>query len=163
MEEASPNLLAQEVYSYDSYNNRTDVFEYDYGSGVVGSLLRHTVTSYLTNGYDTFNSTSPLASIHIRDLPSQETVFDGIPAQAAVTQYCYDNNTTCTGLVSVTAEPGITGHDDTNFGTSRQQRGNPTRVKRAIDKGATTFVTTQTTYDVAGNVLTSPDGNTNVI
>jgi hypothetical protein len=64
---------------FDQYNNQTDVWEYGYGSGSPGSLLRHTQTSYLTNSYDTVNpnTTSPNASTtyHLRSLPTC-SVFD---------------------------------------------------------------------------------------
>jgi len=42
------NLVSKETFSYDQYNNRTDEYEYDFGSGSAGSLVRHSATSYLT-------------------------------------------------------------------------------------------------------------------
>lgn len=54
LEPTGANLVAKQTFSWDRYNNRTDVYEYDYGSGSAGSLVRHTATSYITtnNSYD---------------------------------------------------------------------------------------------------------------
>src|SRR3712207_7898561 len=41
-------LFRSKTFTYDQYNNQTDVYEYDYGSGSAGALLRRWNTSYLT-------------------------------------------------------------------------------------------------------------------
>src|SRR5262249_35296727 len=36
------NQTSKQTFAYDAYNNRTDVYEYDFGAGAPGALLRHT-------------------------------------------------------------------------------------------------------------------------
>lgn len=44
--------VAKKAFDYDQYNNVTDSYEYDYGSGTPGPLLRRTHISYITgSGY----------------------------------------------------------------------------------------------------------------
>ncbi|HEV7377421.1 MAG TPA: hypothetical protein VGN95_22075 [Pyrinomonadaceae bacterium] len=42
------NQVSQTSFSYDQFNNQTDSYEYNYGTGAAGALLRHTHTDYLT-------------------------------------------------------------------------------------------------------------------
>ena len=57
----TPVQVSKQTFAYDNYGNRTHSYEYDFGTGAAGSLIRHTRTSYLTtndvNGaaYDTVN------------------------------------------------------------------------------------------------------------
>src|SRR5262249_55883407 len=44
--------------AFDQYNNQTDSWEYDFGIGSPGALIRHTRTDYLTSGYDTVAGTN---------------------------------------------------------------------------------------------------------
>jgi hypothetical protein len=50
------NQVAKQTFNYDTYGNRTDSYEYDYGSGAAGALIRRTHTDFLTtnpiNGAD---------------------------------------------------------------------------------------------------------------
>src|SRR5437588_3680522 len=39
VQDVSPILMSQRHIDYDQYNNETDLYEYDFGSGVVGSLV----------------------------------------------------------------------------------------------------------------------------
>ncbi len=41
--------VSADVFAYDRYNNQTDDYEYDYGSGSPGALLRHTFKNYRTD------------------------------------------------------------------------------------------------------------------
>ena len=56
------------------YNNPKDVWEYDYGTGAPGALLRrtHTEYAYIVNGLNYATDTN----IHLRGLPSLMQVFD---------------------------------------------------------------------------------------
>ncbi len=95
---------------FDQYNNQTDVWEYDFGGGAPGALLRHTHTDYLitNNGirYDTVNNTAgqpfdpnpllsqvPSASLtaHLRSLPLRQVIFNATGTKFSETEYEYDN------------------------------------------------------------------------
>jgi hypothetical protein len=62
--DVTPNLVSKKTFAYDEYNNQTDVWEYDFGAGVPGPLIRRTHTDYVTinNGVDYAADTN----IHIR-------------------------------------------------------------------------------------------------
>ena len=45
---ADSNLVARQSFSYDQYNNQTDAYEYDFGTGAAGILIRQTHTDYVT-------------------------------------------------------------------------------------------------------------------
>ena len=86
IEPAGANLVSKQIFTHDQYNNVTDVYEYDFGSGAAGSLVRRTQTTYVTtnNGYDyacdpgsTCSATLNLSNvIHLRNLVSQVSVYD---------------------------------------------------------------------------------------
>ena len=42
------NQVAKQTFLYDQYNNKTDVYEYAYGTGAAGALVRRTHTDFLT-------------------------------------------------------------------------------------------------------------------
>ena len=87
--DTSPNQVAQQSFTYDWFNNKTDANEKDYGAGAPGnSLLRDTSTSY----YQTYvnppsQSSAPTALL--RSLPQMVTVSDST-GQLAQTTYYYD-------------------------------------------------------------------------
>ncbi len=161
----SPNLIAKQTFSYDQYNNQTDVYEYDYGVGAVGSFVRRTHTDYLTTNsvnsvaYDTVNpnTTSPdvNATIHLRSLPAQQWVSSNTAGtnKVSLTVYAYDQ-------FSLDNCQSITGHD-TAFTTGYGTRGNVTSITRYTNAAAATGpITTTATYDIAGNVINATDGRT---
>ncbi|MBA3240478.1 MAG: hypothetical protein H0T60_04550, partial [Acidobacteria bacterium] len=45
---ADANLVSKQTFAYDQYNNQTDTYEYDYGTGGPGAFVRRTHTDYLT-------------------------------------------------------------------------------------------------------------------
>lgn len=58
----NPGKASKQNFTYDQYNNRTDVYEYDYGADVAGPFRRRTHTDYLTTnpvGGDNYDSLSP--------------------------------------------------------------------------------------------------------
>src|SRR5262249_24228643 len=76
------NQVTKKTFVYDTHNNQTDVYEYDYGAGAApAKSLRRTHTEYLTtnsvNGL-TYNTPYPIDPanpiIHIRNLPLQRIV-----------------------------------------------------------------------------------------
>lgn len=54
MMDVSPNLISKEVYGYDpsnSFNNQTDVWKYEFGTGTEGgALVQHTKTTFMLTG-----------------------------------------------------------------------------------------------------------------
>ncbi|HWX54355.1 MAG TPA: RHS repeat-associated core domain-containing protein [Verrucomicrobiae bacterium] len=125
------------AYGYDPWANVTDVYEYDFGL----TLLRHTVTTYLTTGdYVTF---------HVVDRPTQVLVEDATGNTVARTDMAYDG----TSLTPVT---GASSHDDTNYGSSFTTRGNLTSVTRYSNASAGTgAVARNFYYDTLGNLTTA--------
>src|SRR5262249_49222644 len=101
-----------------------------------GPVARHTHIDYLT----TYNS--PAAGVHLRDLVSNQDVFDASGMLSAKTQYGYDES-------AVASEPGIV--QSIPVGS---QRGNLTHISRwRSTDGA--WLTVTNSYDVAGNVLST--------
>jgi RHS repeat-associated protein len=148
------NQVSQTSFSYDQFNNQTDAYQYDYGSGAAGALVRHTHTDYLTtnpvNGAD-YTSTH----IHIRNLPTQTSVYDAGGERARAT-YEYDNYASDSNHAPLVARPGISGLDAA-FNTSYGTRGNATRVSRwNLSTGAS--INTYAQYDIAGNSVKGIDG-----
>jgi hypothetical protein len=84
LEPSGANQVTKQTFSYDQYNNQTDIYEYDYASGTPGALLRHSHTDFLATNivnsvaYDTVNpsNSSPNASltIHVRSLPEHQFI-----------------------------------------------------------------------------------------
>jgi len=135
-------------YTFDSINdgNVTQISEWNYYTTQGASPDRITNISYLT-GYPN----------NIIDRPKTITVTNG----AGTTTYSQTNITYDSygsGLVSKT---GVANHDDTNFGTTNTQRGNPTQIQKLVS-GSTYLTTSTMTYDTTGQVLSVQDaaGNT---
>jgi RHS repeat-associated protein len=164
--------VSKQTFSYDQYNNRTDVFGYDYGVGVPGPLRVHTQTQYLTvnpvNGlaYDAPNlsPTNPsLASmIHLRGLPERQSVFDAAGVERARTVYEYDKHTGA-GHDQLTPRSDISGLDAAFTGT-HQTRGNVTATTHYLlssGGNVTGSISAYQQYDVAGNLVKAidPRGN----
>jgi RHS repeat-associated protein len=153
------NQVSKQTFSYDQYNNQTDVYEYDYGTGAAGALLRRTHTDFanatnLINGVNYSEN-----SIHLRSLPIRQEVFDGNGVRRALTTYEYDTyveDTTHAPLVSRSSISGL----DSAFTSSYMTRGNVTAMTRSLlnSTGAITgSISSYTQYDVAGNVVKTID------
>src|SRR2546425_7867374 len=125
------------AYAYDSYDNITQVSEYDYGLG----LTRQMQT--------TFQTASAYLNQHIYNRPTQANTLDGCSTVIARTDYSYDAGT----LTSIT---GATNHDDANYGSGFPTRGNLTSVTRYTNAAAGTGAISRAfTFDIFGNVLTA--------
>ena len=136
------NQVDRQTYGYDQYNNRTDVYEYDYGVGSAGALLRRTKNTYLTNSsYDTINVP------HLLELLSEQVVYEGSGAIAADTQNFYDQ----IAPPSYDQPPSNYTDPGTSF------RGNLTSTRRLMDVPTNTYATTQSSYDIVGNVTSIKD------
>jgi RHS repeat-associated protein len=177
--DVSPNLVSKQtainpqdssIVGFDQYNNPTDVWEYDYGSGAPGNLMRHTVTQYLTSGYDTVSGSpgapDPVGAIHIRNLPSTQQIFDAGGTLRAQISYEYDhynqngnetNHATLTDRANIS---GIASRKNTTVAggyvpTTDYSRGNVTKVSRWLNTGGSVDAYQQ--YDIAGSVVQSID------
>lgn len=160
LHDISPNLVSKQSFAYDQYNNQTDIWEYDFGSGSPGSLLRHTNVSYLTNNSSQGNiSYAANLNIHIRNLPLQEIVYDAGGNQKSLTLYEYDNYSSFSGRAPLTDRPNISSLDS-SYTTGYQTRGNVTSVARLLDIPSM-YITTFQQYDIAGNVVKNIDGRGN--
>ena len=166
------NQVSRKTFSYDpnvAYNNQTDVYEYDFGSGAPGALIRRQHTDYLTtnsvNGiaYDTVNPniTSPdlSATIYLRGLPVQQQVFDAGGTERARASFEYDNYASDTNHASLFDRSSISGLDSA-FTTSNTKRGNATATTSylLVNGSVTGSITAYGQFDIAGNVVKAIDG-----
>jgi RHS repeat-associated protein len=159
------NQVAKQTFLYDKYCNKTDAYEYDYGSGAAGPLVRRSHTDYLTTNsitgiaYDTVNPTTtspdPSATVHLRSLPTQSQVFDAGGAEKARTTYEYDNYVNDTLHAPLLNRSGISGLD-AGFTTGYLTRGNVTRATNWI-LSTSTQLHSYPQYDIAGNVVKTID------
>ncbi len=127
-------LQAYKTTKYNSYALPTYVYEYDYGNGAQGNLLRETVIAYdtaLTN--------------NIVNMPSSITVEAGAGATVAQTKYSYDQ----TAVVATTGTP--------QHANPSGSRGNATTVQYLT--AGTTYLTQTYKYFDTGNVDVFTDVN----
>jgi RHS repeat-associated protein len=147
---------ADQSWGFDQFNNPTDVWVYDYGSGQVGSFKRRTHTDYIT---DT-NYTSRTGS-HLRGLPLQTWVSSDSAGNNKVsrTQFEYDNYNTDSRHAPLVSRGSVIGHDTNNFGTSYTRRGNVTQVTSyANAQTPAEPVSVSIQYDILGNPVKTFDG-----
>jgi RHS repeat-associated protein len=153
------NHVSRTTANYDVYNNMTDLYEYGFGIGAPGSLLRHTHTDYLTNNeyQDNINYATDL-NIHIRNRPKFIQVKDGNGTELSRTHLDYDRyDLDDLGLQDC---PNIVQHNAV-FDTSYGPRGNVVKFLRWLLPGAgnptLTEVASYSQYDKAGNVVKTVD------
>lgn len=130
---------------FDQYNNQTDTWEFAYGTGAPGALLRRTHTDYLTNGYDTNTN------VHIRKLPSAVTIYDAGGQQVARNEILYDEP----------AYPLLTYGTVTGWVDPGNLRGNTTTTRQWLDTSGT-YLETHAQYDQLGNVRNAWDAKGNL-
>lgn len=134
------NAVKETTYEYDSFNNVTKQNDYDWGSGVRGTLLRSIRRTYQGGSYPTNN---------IRDRVATEEIWSGDNVKIAATTYEYDNYTAPNDLV--TRSGSIPG-----WLSPTGLRANATAVKRWLNTNNTWLTTTQR-FDVLGNLVQSTD------
>lgn len=169
IEPTGANRVAQQTFTHDQYNNVTNTYEYDFGAGSVGGLLRRTQTNYLTtnNGYDYACDPSSTCSaalnlnnvVHIRSLVSQVSVYDSGGVERARTTNEYDNYIADSNHAALTNRLSISGLDAA-FTTSYVTRGNHTGTTRyLLTSGSITgSISAYEQFDIAGNVVKTIDG-----
>jgi RHS repeat-associated protein len=149
---------------FDQYNNQTDVWEFDYGVGAPGALLRHTHTNFLS----ATNYTDPVNGAGLLSLPVQTSVYDAGGVERARTSFEYDNYNTDTNHATLQTYPRpgfselpISGLDAAfNSGSNNLTRGNLTASAHYLLNGNGSpigSVTTYAQYDVAGNAIKALD------
>jgi RHS repeat-associated protein len=156
------NLVYKRTFSYDSYNNKTEVSEYGFGVEAPGPLLRRAHTDYVTvnNGVNYAADTN----IHIRSLPLRTQVSDAGGIKRSETIYEYDNYNLDTFHAALGDCLNIIGHDGA-FSTGYLTRGNLTRTSHSLldkDGNATGSINSYAQYDIAGNVVKVIDGRTGI-
>jgi RHS repeat-associated protein len=165
------NKVSRQEFGYDDalpYNNQSDLYEYDYGNGVPGPLVRRTHTTYVTAA--NYAGTDGLAvyagtAAHLRNLPLEKWISSDANGQTKVsfTSFQYDNYVPDSTHAFLTTRSDITGLC-TTFNSSGvcansapqnyQTRGNLTSVTSYIQAATQTSpVTVAMQYDVAGNVV----------
>jgi RHS repeat-associated protein len=151
------NQVSKTTYSYDQYNNQTDGYEYDYGAGVAGALIRHTHTDYVNT--NPVNGTDYTATgVYLRSLPSQTSVFDAGGVERSRTSFEYDNYAADGNHWPLTDRANISGHDS-GFTTGYPTRGNLTATTHyLLTNGIVTgSVTAYSQFDIAGNLTKAID------
>lgn len=144
--------VSKQTFSYDQYNNQTDVYDYDHGAGAPGPLIRRTHTDYLTtNPVNNTDYTSH--AVHLRSLPTRTSVYDAAGAEKARTTFEYDNYATDANHAPLVARPNISGLDAA-YTTGYVTRGNVTRVSRFL-LPAGTSLSSYDQYDAAGSAVKS--------
>jgi RHS repeat-associated protein len=130
----SSGLQSETDSTVGTYGLQSEVDEYDYGSGKVGSLVRKTITSYASLG-------------NIQDHPSTVTVYSAGGTAWASTTYGYDAGTP-TPTSGTPQHIAVTG-----------SRGLLTSVAAQANRSGTTLYRTYTYFDT-GNLATSTDVST---
>jgi RHS repeat-associated protein len=156
---ADTNQVSKQTFSYDQYNNQTDVYEYGYDSGAPGTLARRSHTDYLTTNPVNGSNYATSNNIHLRSLPSQTQVFDAGGVLRAQTSYEYDNYTADSFHNTLVARGGISGHDSA-YTTTYTTRGNATQTTRYllnVSGVVTGSLSGYAQYDVAGNMVKAID------
>jgi RHS repeat-associated protein len=173
----SPNLVTKQsaidpnnsqIVGFDQFNNQTDVWEYGYGQGGAGALLRRTHTDYagaanLINGIN-YGSASTSNDISLRSLPVQKSVYDALGILRAQTTFEYDNyaGANHAALAGYTNISGLCTSFDINHNcsnvnpTAYTTRGNVTSTSTLLLQ-SNQPVNTYAQYDVAGNVVKTID------
>jgi RHS repeat-associated protein len=177
------NQVSQQTFRYDSFNNQTDIYEYDFGSGAPGALKRHTYTDYLTtNPVNSINYTG--TNIYLRSLPVSTWIAGPTPPSSGAiprptidpnpspepspnptpipvpeyiysrTDFEYDNYTSGGGNAALLGRTNVVGHDTTNYGGGYLTRGNVTKVTSYENAtNQTGAISTYANYDILGNVV----------
>ena len=153
---ADAGKVKRTKYGYDNFNNQTDAWEYDYGDGQPGQLLRRSHTNYLTvnpaNGID-----YTALNVNLKSLPEKSyisTDYDGnnIVAQ---TEYKYDES-------PLVPRSNVVGWSERTDPQSAA-RGNLTKTRSWLKSAAEaeSWIETKAEYDVLGNAVKTIDAKGN--
>jgi RHS repeat-associated protein len=144
------NEVSRQAFSYDQFNNRTDTFEYEFGSGSAGPLVRHSHTDFLViNPVNGIDYTRDDIGVHQRSLPVQHQVFDSGGVEKSRVTYEYDKYYGDNFHAALIDRPGITGHDSA-FSPANTARANVTAITNYL-LGTAIELSAYSQYDIAGN------------
>lgn len=134
-------------WAFDDYNNQTDVWQYDFGSGQPGALIKHTQKSF-------YNHPSEFQGLLILGLPNVTSVYAvdsyGNETLASSSQIVYDEYSQYP-LLTYSSVIGWEAPSNT-FNI----RGNATTVKQWLNTN-NSWITTHTQFDQFGNSRKSWD------
>jgi YD repeat-containing protein len=157
--DVSPNLVTKSTsvnpgtgaLGFDQYNNPTDTWEYDYGSGAAPAYaVRHTHIDYLTtNPVNSIDYTSQ-SGAHVRNLPRAQQAYSVNPQNGAETLVAQSE--TRYDEYSLTNYGSVTGWSDP--GTAA--RGLATTSRRWVDT-SNTWLESHASYDQVGNAVSATD------
>jgi RHS repeat-associated protein len=170
--DVSPNLISKQTFTYDQFNNLTNRYEYDFGSGAPGAFLRRSHIDYVTNSI--YTGTDLMAvyagtAAHLRSLPLQQWVSADLGGSNKTSLFTveYDNYTADTLHAGLLPRANITGLCTTfdatgtcsnSNATSYTKRGNATTMTSYANAAATTgAITVALQYDIAGNLVKAID------
>jgi RHS repeat-associated protein len=137
--------------TYGSFGNVTDQYDYDWGSGNYGALLRHINKSYL---HDSNSAVYGDLAAHILDRVNGVNIYDGSNALLSQATTGYDSP----GPAGTT---NIVQHDYANFSAQNHARGNPTQIQKWLNTTGGWVLTTNA-YNDAGNLTQTTDPNNNI-
>jgi RHS repeat-associated protein len=147
---AKINQRTQYTWNSTHNGNMMNKSEWNFYRGSLPTTAdRATAATYLPP-YTGSNNNNTGANMLNRPASVKVTDKDG---NTASTVNSYDGAPTAT-------LSGAKNHDDSNYGTGYNSRGNLTRVQRLIS-GTSNYATTSQTYDETGQVTTSKDANGN--
>src|ERR1051325_8434047 len=150
------NQVSKQTFSYDAFNNRTYVYEYGYGNGAPGGLLRHTHTDYLTtsevNGLN-YTLRSTANAPHLLSLVTGKKVSGAPPSSGAEILLAQTETRYDEPAYPVLPYGTITGWADP--GTAA--RGQATTTRRWLNTIGG-YIEAHAQYDQAGNVRNVWDG-----
>ena len=141
-------------WAVDSFNNITDVWEYDYGIGQPGQFLRRTHADYITGTNYTYYGNSYLPGLTTQTWISADV---GGNNKASLTRFEYDNYAGGNNAALV-SRSNVFGHDTNNYGITNTSRGNVTKITSFGNaRNQTEAVNTYSNYDILGNVVKTYD------
>lgn len=147
---------ARTTMLYDSFNNPTQVSEYDFDN----TLKRRTTTAYLTT--NPVNSINYLSDTYrLLRLPTNQSVFDAANVKQAETIFEYDNYANDGNNAPLTSYASVTGFDAANYGVSRTARGNLTRGG-SWENTNNSYLYAFSRFDLLGNVVSAKDAKGNI-
>jgi len=134
-------------YSYDNYDNITQKSEWNFYSGSLPATADRTTTI-------TYLNSSNYISANILNRPTSVTVTNSSGTTLAKTTYSYDQ-------YALTSRTGVLNHDDTDYGTGNNVRGNVTQIGKWLNTTGGSLTTTNY-YNTVGNLIQTldPNGNT---
>lgn len=148
------NQVSARTFSYDQFNNLTDEYDYDFGNGAAGALLRHAHVDYVTSS----DYVDAASGAYLCRLPARNSVYDGSGTEGARVNFEYDTYITDANHAPLLDRPGISGLDS-GFTTSYLTRGNATATTRSllVSGSVVGSVTSYAQFDVAGNTIKTID------